>query len=131
MKFKQFLALVTDPDGFIALPHFQWTIQTNQRPTAREEAIAAKILQEANPRQNISSYAGWGPEQQSVLQQLWIHPEKILIQWRNVPDKDLQNLYSTENTESGPLPVPNVIKEPEIVRGNFREKIKEILGGGY
>lgn len=128
MKFKQYLAFITAPDDFVPTPHFQWTIRKNPRKTAREEAIAAEVLQQANPRENITGHFPWGPEQQLVLQQLWIQPERELIEWRDVPTAGATELYSVEQTELGPLPVPNAIKEPGTVRGDFRQRLREILG---
>ena len=45
-------------------------IRKNPRKTAREEAIAAEIIEQANPREHITGHFPWGPEQQMVLQQL-------------------------------------------------------------
>ena len=128
MKFKQYLQLIADPIGFVPLPRFQWVIHQNPRKTAREEAIAAEVLQQANPRENITGHFPWGPEQQLVLQQLWIHLEKELIQWRDVPTAGAKDLYSVEETEFGDLPVPNAVKEPGMVRGDFQQRLREILG---
>ncbi len=128
MKFKQFLALVAGTDGFIPMPRLQWVIQTNSRPTAREEAIAAKILEEGNPRQNITGHFPWSSEQQLVLQQLWIQPEKEIVEWRDIAIEGAEDLYSTEGTEFGPMPVPNAVKEPGAVRGDFSARVKEALG---
>lgn len=128
MKFKQYLALIGDPKGFIPTPRFKWVIRQNPRKTAREEAIAAEVLKQANPRENITGHFPWGPEQQLVLQQLWIHPDREIAEWRDIPIEGASDLYSTEETEFGPLPVPNVIKEPGMIRGDFGKKIKEMLG---
>ena len=129
MKFKQYIALITDPAGFIPIPHhLRWSIKKNPRKTAREEAIAAEIIEKANPRENITGHFPWGAEEQMVLQQLWIHPEKELINWRDVPTEKAAELYSVEETEFGDLPVPNSIKEPGMVRGDFQQRIREILG---
>ena len=130
MKFKQYIALSTDSDGYVALPPCYWVIRKNPRPTAREEAIAARIIEEANPRENITHGFPWGPEQQMVLQQLWVHPESGDAKWKDVPVKGAKNLYTNVPTEHGDLPVPNAIKEPGVVRGDFGERIKEMLGEG-
>ena len=128
MKPKQYVALVTDSDGFVATPRFQWAIHKNTRSTAREEAIAAKIIEQADPRNNISSRFPWGTEEQLILQQLWILPASQLVEWRDVPTEGGQDLYSVEQTESGPLPVPDAVKEPGMVRGDFGQRLKELLG---
>jgi hypothetical protein len=128
MKFKQYLALISDPGGFVPTPRFHWDIRTNTRKTAREEAIAAEIIEQANPRENITGHFPWGPEQQMVLQQLWVHPERELAVWRDVPTKGDSELYSVEQTEHGELPVPNAVKEPGTIRGSFLDRIKEALG---
>jgi len=128
MKFKDYLALITAPNGFIPLPVFQWAIQKNPRKTAREEAIAAEVIRQANPRENISGSYPWGPEQQIVLQQLWINPDRDLIEWRDVPMPAGKTLYSVEDTQYGPLPVPNAIQQPETIVANFHDRIKEALG---
>lgn len=128
MKFKKFLDLTTGPDGFVPTPRLQWVIRKNTRSTAREEAIAAEVLQQANPRENITGHYPWGPEEQLVLQQLWIHPDKELAEWRDVPTKGGEDLYSVGQTDSGDLPVPNAIKEPGMVQGDFKQRLKEALG---
>lgn len=128
MKFKQYLALISDTHGFIPTPRFQWVIKKNPRKTAREEAIAAEIIEKSNPRENISGHYPWGPEEQMVLQQLWINPSQELIGWRDVPTAGASELYSVEDTEFGELPVPNAIKEPGMIRGDFQQRIRELLG---
>ncbi len=128
MKFKQYLQLITDPNGFIPTPRFQWVIRQNPRKTAREEAIAAEVIEQANPRENITGHFPWGPEQQMVLQQLWIHPELEEAVWRDVPIRGASDLFSVEQTESGALPVPVAVKEPGQVVGDFPGKLREILG---
>jgi len=129
MKFKQYLQLITDPNGFIPTPRFQWVIRKNTRKTAREEAIAAEVIQQANPRENITGYHPWGPEEQMVLQQLWIPPHKdLLAEWRDVPNAGADELYSTVPTEHGDLPVPNAVREPGQVRGDFYGRVDDILG---
>ncbi len=128
MKFKTYLALITDPLGFIPIPRLQWVIKKNPRKTAREEAIAAEIIEVANPRENITGHYPWRAEEQMVLQQLWIHPEKELIEWRDVRTEKAAELYSVEETEFGDLPIPNILKEPGMVRGDFQQRIREILG---
>lgn len=131
MKFKQYLQLITDPEGFIPTPRFKWTIRQNQRQTAREEAIAGEILKQSNPRENITYSYPWGPEQQMVLQQLWIHSEIEEAEWRDIPTQGASELYSVVDTEFGEMPVPNSIREPEIVRGDFHDKLKEIIGDSH
>lgn len=128
MKFKRYLEVICDPKGFVPTSRLQWIIRKNTRPTAREEAIAAKVLEDADPRQNISSRYPWGAEQQMVLQQLWILPASQLVEWRDVPTEGGQDLYSVEQTESGPLPVPDAVKEPGVIKGDFRQRLKELLG---
>jgi hypothetical protein len=127
MKFKQYLSLISDPKGFIPTPRFQWVIRKNPRKTAREEAIAAEILEKANPRENLSGHHPWGPEEQFILQQLWIHPDSESIEWRDVPQDD-PSLYSNVETQFGEMPVPNAVKEPGMVQGDFRARLREILG---
>jgi hypothetical protein len=128
MKFRDFTRLIADPAGFIPIPRFQWVIRKNPRKTAREEAIAAEVLQQANPRENITGHYPWGPEEQLVLQQLWIHPEREAIEWRDVPVSGAKDLYSVIETEFGDLPVPNAVKEPGAVQGDFKQRIRKILG---
>ena len=128
MKFKEYLQLISEPDGFVPTSRLQWVIHKNPRKTAREEAIAAEIIEKANPRENITGHYPWGAEEQMVLQQLWIHPEKELIEWRDVSTEKAAELYSVEETEFGDLPVPNAVKEPGMVRGDFGQRIREILG---
>ena len=130
MKTKQLLAIIFPPDkqGFIAIPRFHFDLRKNTRPTAREEAIAAKIIEAANPRENISGHYGWGPEESLVLQQLWIQPDKELLEWRDVPTRDAENLYSMTSTEFGDIPIPNAIKEPGAIKGDFQQRLREILG---
>lgn len=129
MKFKQFLALTANLDGFFPTSRLRWVIRKNPRSTAREEAIAAKVLEAANPRENITGHFPWGPEEQPVLQQLWIHPDNELAKWRDVPTEGAEDLYSVEQTESGELPVPNIIKEPGTIRADFKQRLEELLGG--
>jgi len=128
MKFKQYLALMADPNGFIPTGRFQWDIRKNTRKTAREEAIAAEVFQKANPRENITGRFPWGPEEQFVLQQLWIHPERESAVWRDVPIAGASELYSVEQTEFGDLPVPRAINEPGTIQGDFKQRLGEILG---
>lgn len=128
MKFKHFLALIADSDGFIPTPRLRQIIHTNKRPTAREEAIAAEVIAAANPRESVTSTYPWGAEQQICLQQLWILPASQLIEWRDVPTKGARDLYSVEQTESADLPVPNAVKEPAVIRADFKQRLKEILG---
>ena len=128
MKFKAYLDLIAGPGGFIPTPRFQWIIQKNLRKTAREEAIAAEVLRQANPRENISGHYPWGPEEQCVLQQLWIHPESELAEWRDIHTAGTSELYSVEQTKTGDLPVPNAVKEPGTIRGDFRQRLRDILG---
>ncbi len=128
MKFKTYLALIADPAGLIPIPRLRWSIKKNPRKTAREEAIAAEVIQQANPRENITGHYPWGAEEQMVLQQLWIHPEKELIEWRDVSTAGDKELFSVEATEFGDLPIPNILKEPGMVRGDFQQRLREILG---
>ena len=124
MKFKQYLQLIS-LHGSFPTPHLRWIIRTNSSPTAREEAIAASMIEQANPRENITGHFPWGPEQQFVLQQLWIcgsTPE-----WRDVPIEGAEELYSDVDG----LPVPITVKEPGQVIGDFRERLREILGEDY
>ena len=127
MKFREYLDLVTDQEGFIPLPYFREVIHKNTRPTAREEAIAASILEQANPRENISGHAGWGQEESYVLQQPWIQPETGELEWRDVPRLD-RHLYSTQDTKLGPLPVPNAVRKPETIPMDLYAKVREALG---
>jgi hypothetical protein len=124
MKFREYLALMSDDAGFIPTPHLRRVIRKNTRPTAREEAIAASVLEQANPRDNISGHAGWDKEETVVLQQLWIQPESGTTQWRDVPTLD-SHLYST--TESG-MPVPNAVRQPEAVPMDLYAKVRQALG---
>ena len=128
MKFKQYLKLLSDSKGFMPTPRFRWTIHQNDRKTAREEAILSEVQRQANPRENITGSFPWGPEQQMVLQQLWIHSEHEVITWRDVPINKAKELYSIEETEFGDIPVPNALKEPGMVQGDFGQRIKDILG---
>jgi hypothetical protein len=129
VKFKQYLSLISDPTGFIPTPRFQWVIRKNDRSTSREEAIAAEVIRQANPRENITGHYPWGPEEQFVLQQLWIQPDTESIEWRDVPTAGVNDLYSNVNTEFGELPVPNAVKEPGVVQADFGQRLREILGG--
>jgi len=136
VKFKEYLSLITDSRGFAPIPLFRWEIRQNARKTAREEAIAAEVLRQANPRESITGHYPWGPEQQMILQQLWIHPDgvrpgwrdHVRNEWRDVPIAGGSKLYSVEETEFGELPVPNAVKEPGVVVGSFADRIKESLG---
>jgi len=42
-------------------------------------------------------------------------------------DHGADALYSTVETENGPLDVPNAIKEPGVIQGDFHERIRETL----
>ena len=126
MTFKQYLKLITDKRGFIASPHLRWAIRKNPRSTAREEAIAAKVIADANPRENITGHYPWGPEQQLVLQQLWRHQDDR-SEWRDVPTEGAEELY----TDQDGLPVPNAVREPGQVVGDFPGRLKEILGDDF
>jgi len=126
MKFKEYLDIIADADGFLPTPHLQQTIRRNKRPTAREEAIAAKIIEQANPRENISGRAGWDKEETIVLQQLWIHPQRNVAEWRDVMLLN-KHLYSIENTKHGPMPVPNAVREPGTVTMDLHAKIREAI----
>lgn len=127
MKFKTYLDAITSQDGFFPTPHLRWIIKKNSRPTAREEAIAAEVLVQANPRENITGHYGWGPEEQLVLQQLWIRPAQETAEWRDVPTHDAAKLFSDQDG----LPVPNAVKEPGQIVGDFRGRLKEILGEDF
>jgi len=131
VKFKQYLTLISDPDGFIPTTRLWLVIHKNPRKTAREEAIAAEVIQQANPRENITGRYPWGPEETVILQQLWFHPDREQSEWRDVPVKDADKLYSVEQTECGDLPVPNALKEPGIVRADFPQRLKDITGNNY
>jgi len=122
MKFKDYVNLITD-NGAIPIPRFRWELRKNTRKTAREEAILGEVIRQANPRQNISGRHPWGPEEDWVLQQLWLKGNDF--EWRDVPKKD-QHLYSTVETEFGELPVPNALK-PGVIPMDLREKLREIL----
>jgi hypothetical protein len=128
VKFKDYMALIADDRGFVAIPRFQWVIRKNSRSTAREEAIAAKVIEMANPRENITGHYPWGPEEQMVLQQLWIHPENELVEWRDVPTTGSKDLYSVEQTERGDLPVPTSVQTPGTVQGDFKQRLRDVLG---
>lgn len=130
MKFKEYLALISDDNGSFPTQRLRWTIRKNPSKTAREEAIAAEVLRQANPRSNITGHFPWGPEEQLVLQQLWVQPKTGAALWRDVPIKGAESLYSTEKTKFGDLHVPNAIKEPGTVRGSFTDRIHEALGEG-
>jgi len=121
MKPKDYLIIITDLNGFVSTPRLQWVIKKNPRKTAREEAIAAEVLRQANPRENITGNFPWGPEEQMVLQQLWIGPN--LAEWRDVPIRGAEGFFS--NVDG--MPVPNAIKEPGVVRGDFRQKLRKTL----
>ena len=130
MKFKQLLQLLSDQNGFFPTPQLQWVIRKNPRNTAREEAIAAEVLKQANPRENISGSYPWGPEEQLVLQQLWIKPgDTMTAEWRDVPTAGAEQLYSMTSTEFGDIPIPNAIKEPGQIKGDFQQRLNELLGG--
>jgi hypothetical protein len=138
MKFKQYLRIISDEHGFIPTPRFQWVIRKNERNTAREEAVVAEIQRQANPRENITGRFPWGDEEQMVLQQLWVHPEAETAAfpaahheyavWRDVPIRGAEELYTVEQTEHGDMPVPNAVREPEQVQGDFDARLKELLG---
>lgn len=125
MKFKDYVKLISE-GGFIPLPRFKWALKKNPRKTAREEAIAASVIQQANPRENISGSHPWGPEESWILQQLWINPDTEEIEWRDILKYD-KHLYTNVETEYGPIPIPNSIKEPEILPMDLQEKLRELL----
>jgi len=131
MKFKQYIDSLADGSGFFPAMELRWLIRKNPSRTAREEAIAASIIQQANPRENISGHFPWGPEEQMVLQQLWIHWESEKTEWRDVPVHEAATMFSTVETEHGPLNVPNAVREPGTVTGDFRQRITEILGEDF
>jgi len=126
MKPKDYLTLIADDGGYIPTPRFRRIIRQNMRQTAREEAIAAKVLEAANPRENITGRHPWGEEEQFVLQQLWIHATQR-PEWRDVPTLD-RHLYSTVETEYGPLPVPEAVRQPEQIPMDLAAKVREALG---
>lgn len=131
MKFRDYLSLLSDPSGFFPTPLLQLALHTNPRTTAREEAIAASILEQANPRQNISSHFPWGPEQSLVLQQLWFNPSSSppSSQWRDIPFPQSSSLFSSVHTDSGEsLPVPNAILHPSSIQADFNQRLNQILG---
>ena len=128
MKFKQFVELLFDPDGFIPTGHLRWDIRKNERKTAREEAIAAEVFRQANPRENITGHFPWGPEEQMVLQQLWVKPSTEYVEWRDVQVAGAKELYTTVPTEHGDMPVPNAVKEPESVQADFRQRVRDAIG---
>ena len=125
MKPKDYLKLIQDDRGFVPLPIFRSFLRKNPRKTAREEAIAAEVIRQANPRQNISGHHPWGPEESWVTRQLWTNGEDI--EWRDIPKQD-KHLYEVEETRVGPLPVPNAVKHPETVPMDLQAKIRELLG---
>ena len=125
MKPKDYLSLITDHLGFVPTPLLQWVIRKNLRKTAREEAIAAEVVRQANPRENITGHFPWGPEEQMVLQQWWeAIDDNTKGEWRDVPIEGADSLYST--TEDG-LPVPNALKEPGQIPMDLHAKLKETL----
>jgi len=126
VKHKNYQAAITDENGFVLTPHSRLIFRQNLRNTAREEAIAASVLQQANPRENITGSHPWGPEEQWVRQQLWIHDTKQ-PEWRDEPRLD-RHLYSVVETEYGPLPVPETIKQPGQVPMDLAARVKEALG---
>jgi hypothetical protein len=123
MKFKEYLALLTDPNGYFPTPHLRRVIRKNDRPTAREEAIAAKVIEEANPRENITGHYPWAAEEQFVLQQLWIRESPASTQWRDVTTED-NDLFTVEDG----LPIPNAVKQPEVLEMDLHKRLREILG---
>ena len=132
MKFRQYIDKAGDGKGFFPALDLRWVIRKNSSHTAREEAIAASVIQQANPRENISGHFPWGPEEQMVLQQLWIpHWESEKVEWRDVPVEGAAKLYSTVETEHGPLNVPNSVKEPGVVQGDFSQRLRETLGEDF
>jgi hypothetical protein len=131
MKFKQFLTAIADPNGFFPAPQLRYIIRTNTRRTAREEAIAAKIIEQANPHENITGHFGWGPEQQLVLQQLWLNKDSGKYEWRDVPIADADKLFSTVDTQYGELPIPNAVREPGVVQADFSERLRELTGEDF
>ncbi len=124
MKYRQFIKLITGPDGFLPTPHLRRIIRKNDRPTAREEAIAAKVIEEANPRENISGHYGWDKEETFILQQLWIRPSDEQAEWRDVPISGADYLVSY--TEDG-MPVPEAVREPAVLEMDLVQRIRELL----
>ena len=127
MTFEQFMSLFCDSRGFVPTPAFRRVLQKNTRSTAREEAIAHEVLRQANPRENISGSHPWQPEEQWVLQQLWIH-DTLDPEWREIPTLDA-HLYEMEATPDGQeLPVPNAVKQPGAIPMDLAAKIREAMG---
>ena len=122
MKHKEYLAAL---DGWTPTTFMRWVIRKNERPTAREEAIAAEVIKQANPRENITGHFPWGPEEQLVLQQLWTHSEED-PKWVDVPIAGASELFTVDE-ETG-IPIPNAVREPEVVEMDLESKLEELLG---
>jgi hypothetical protein len=131
VKFKDYVTWLADDRGFIPTPRFRQVIHRNDRNTAREEAIVAEVIQKANPRENITGRHPWGPEESVRLQQLWMNPNSEQAEWRDVPITGESKLFTVEETEHGDLPVPNAIREPGMVQGDFGSRLKELLGDDF
>jgi len=126
MKPKDYLAIITDKDGWIATPHIHKVLRKNSRNTAREEAIAHEVIKQANPRENISGSHPWGPEEKWVYVQLWVHP-KLGSQWRDVPTSNEPG-YTIEDTQQGELPIPDAVRQPAAVPMDLQARVREVLG---
>jgi len=122
---------MVDSRGFFPTWKLRWVIRKNTRHTSREEAIAAKIIEQANPRENITDRFPWGPEEQMILQQLWLHQDKGAREWRDVPIKGIEYLCTTVATDHGDMPVPNAVKEPGTVVGDFGKRLNELTDGEF
>jgi len=80
-------------------------------------------MQQANPRENVTGSFPWAPEEQFVLQHWWANNDNGNVEWRDVPIHDAEKLYTV--TDKG-LPVPNSIREPGVVRGDFFQRMREL-----
>jgi hypothetical protein len=125
MKFREYLQTITGHDGFFPTAHLRRVIRRNDRPTAREEAIAAKVIEQANPRENITGHYPWGPEEQFAWQQLWIRETPAAAEWRDVPTAGAEDLYTVDDG----LPIPNAVRQPAIVEMDLHQRVREILNG--
>ncbi len=128
MKFKEYIAIISDPAGFIPTPRLQWIIRKNTRATAREEAILGAVIEQANPRENVTGSFSWNAEEQPILQQLWITPDRVDAEWRDVDIKGAEDLFTEVETKFGPMPVPNAVKEPGVVPMDLKNRVREMLG---
>lgn len=126
MKFREYVNLIKDPDGFFPTLRLRRIIRRNTRKTAREEAIAAEVIRQANPRSNITGHYPWSTEEQFVFQQLWVRESPSAVEWRDIPTAGEKELFTVD--ESG-LPIPNALKEPEVVEMDLYGKVRELLDG--